>query len=127
MTRNMLMTVLARLDGADTAGGSAYGSGIAWAVSQGISDGRNPEGQVTREQLVSMLYRYAGSPAATERELRFRDAPAVSGYAWDAICWAAENGILTGCGDGSIAPGAGATRAQAAAILNRYVTYLNQQ
>ena len=76
MSRAMLMTVLARLDGADTTGGSAYQKGIAWAVAQGISDGQNPDSQVTREQFVAMLHRYAGSPAATERELRFSDAEA---------------------------------------------------
>ena len=124
MSRAMLMTVLARLDGADTAGGTAYEKGMAWAVSHGISDGRNSGAQVTREQLAAMLHRYAGSPAATNRELRFRDAGAVSGYAREAALWAVETGILSGYGDGTLAPGGKATRAQTAAMLMRYVNYI---
>lgn len=127
MSRAMLMTVLSRLDGVDAAGGSAYETGMAWAVAQGISDGRNPEGQVTREQFVAMLHRYAGSPAATDRELRFSDTEAVSAYAREAARWAVENGILSGYGDGSFAPKGKATRAQAATMLTRYVQYLNGQ
>lgn len=127
MSRAMLMTVLSRLDGVDAAGGSAYETGMAWAVAQGISDGRNPEGQVTREQFVAMLHRYAGSPAATDRELRFSDTEAVSAYAREAARWAVENGILSGYGDGSFAPKGKATRAQAATMLTRYIEYLNGQ
>ena len=78
MSRAMLMTVLARLDGVSASGASAYEQGAAWAIAQGISDGRNPEGQVTREQFVAMLHRYAGSPAATDRELRFSDTEATT-------------------------------------------------
>lgn len=127
MSRAMLMTVLSRLDGVDAVGGSAYETGMAWAVAQGISDGRNPEGQVTREQFVAMLHRYAGSPAATDRELRFSDTEAVSAYAREAARWAVENGILSGYGDGSFAPKGKATRAQAATMLTRYIQYLNGQ
>lgn len=127
MSRAMLATVLARLDGADISGGSVYQKSMAWAVTQGISDGRNPDGLVTREQFVAMLYRYAGSPAATDRELRFSDAENISAYAREAIRWAVENGILSGYGDGSFAPEGRTTRAQAAAILQRYIQFLNQQ
>lgn len=126
MTRGMLTAVLARLDGVEASGSSAYEKGMAWAVANGISDGRNPDGRVTREQLAAMLYRYAGSPAATNRELRFLDADAVSGYAQEAARWAVENGILSGYGNGTLAPGGLATRAQASAMLMRYVTYLSQ-
>ena len=101
--------------------------GIAWAVAQGISDGQNPDSQVTREQFVAMLHRYAGSPAATERELRFSDAEAVGAYAREAVRWAMENGILSGYEDGSLVPKGKATRAQAAAMLARYVKFLNRQ
>ena len=127
MSRAMLATVLARLDGVDASGGAAYEKGMAWAVSQGISDGRNPEGQVTREQFVAMLHRYAGSPAATDRELHFSDAEAVSAYAREAVRWAVENGILSGYQDGSFAPRGKTTRAQTAAMLARYVEFLNRQ
>ena len=127
MSRAMLTTVLARLDGVDASGGTAYERGMAWAVSQGISDGRNPENQVTREQFVVMIHRYAGSPAATERELHFSDAEAVSAYAREAVRWAVENGILSGYQDGSVTPRGKITRAQTAAMLARYVEFLNQQ
>lgn len=127
MSRAMLTTVLARLDGVDASGGTAYEKGMAWAVSQGISDGRNPENQVTREQFVVMLHRYAGSPAATERELHFSDAEAVSAYAREAVRWAVENGVLSGYQDGSVTPRGKITRAQTAAMLARYVEFLNQQ
>ena len=127
MSRAMLMTVLARLDGVDT-GGSAlwYEKGMAWAVAQGVSDGRNPDGQITREQMVTMLYRCAGSPAVPDGALSFRDAGAVSGYAREAVRWAVENGIISGYGDGTFAPGGQTTRAQAATMLMQYVTFLNQ-
>nr|WP_325256997.1 S-layer homology domain-containing protein [uncultured Oscillibacter sp.] len=127
MSRTMLMTVLARLDGVDTAAGSAYETGMAWAVAQGISDGRNPDSQVTREQFVAMLHRYTGSPAATDQELHFSDIEKISAYAQEAVRWAVENGILSGYGDGSFLPEGRATRAQAAVMLERYVNYLNQQ
>lgn len=127
MSRAMLMTVLARLDGVDTTGENAYEKGMAWAVTHGISDGQNPDGQVTREQFVAMLHRYAGSPAATDRELRFSDEERVGAYAREAVRWALENGILSGYEDGTFVPKGKATRAQAAAILSRYIMYLNQQ
>lgn len=126
LTRAMLTTVLARLDGADTSG-DAYGKGMAWAAAHGISDGQNPGGNATREQFVTMLYRYAGSPAPTGREFWFYDAGEISPYARDAVQWAVENGILSGYGDGSIAPSASTTRAQSASILARYVKYLNRK
>ena len=127
MSRAMLATVLARLDGVEAAGKTAYQQGLSWAVDRGISDGLNPAGQVTREQFVTMLYRYAGSPAVTGRETQFSDADAISAYARDAICWATEEGIIRGYEDGSAAPQSTATRAQAAAMLARYVEFLNQQ
>ena len=127
MTRAMVATVLARLDGADTESGLTwYEGGMSWAVTHGISDGKNPDGYITREQLASMLYRYAGRPGVTDGELRFSDAGAISGYALEAMRWAVENGILSGYGDGTLAPGGKATRAQTAAILMRYVDFLNK-
>ncbi len=127
MSRAMLMTVLARLDGVDAAGETAYQQGMSWAVAQGISDGQNPDGLVTREQFVVMLYRYAGTPAATNRELHFSDSEKINAYAREAVLWATENGILNGYEDGSFAPNGSATRAQAAAMLARYVEFLNQR
>ena len=129
MDRAMVMTVLARLNDVDTAapsGGAWYAQAMEWAVSRGISDGSDPEGQVTREQFVTMLYRAAGSPAATRRELHFTDAPQISGYALDAMSWAVENGIVGGHGDGTLSPGGAATRAQTAAMLARYIGTLDR-
>lgn len=127
MTRAMLVTVLARLDGADAKqGGSWYAGGLEWAVAQGVSDGSNPSGLVTREQLAAMLYRYAGSPKAAGSQLYFSDAQAVSGYAREAVAWAVENGILNGYGDGRLIPGGSATRAETAAMLMRYINLSNK-
>lgn len=127
MTRAMLMTVLARLDGAATEkNGSWYAGSMDWAVARGVSDGSNPMGLITREQLAVMLYRYAGSPAAANKELRFTDAQAVSGYAQAAMRWAVEKGILNGYGDGALRPGGSATRAETAAVLQRYITVLSK-
>lgn len=64
MTRAMLMTVLARFDGQDTTGGAVwYEKAMTWAKENGISDGSNPDGSITREQLATMLWRYVGSPS----------------------------------------------------------------
>jgi len=122
MTRAMLMTVLARFDGQDTSGGATwYEKGMEWAKSTGVSDGTDPDGSISREQLAAMLYRYAGSPAVNGDLDRFSDAGSVSGYASDAMRWAVENGIISGMGDGTLAPQGDATRAQVAAMLMRFV------
>ena len=129
MDRAMVMTVLARLNDVDTAapsGSAWYAQAMEWAVARGISDGSDPEGQVTREQFVTMLYRAAGGPAATRRELHFTDASQISGYALDAMSWAVEKGIVGGHGDGTLSPGGAATRAQAAAMLARYIGTLDR-
>ena len=66
MTRGMVVTVIARLAGENTDGGANwYDKGCAWAVANGVSDGTDPNGSITREQLAAMLYRYCGSPAAS--------------------------------------------------------------
>ncbi len=123
MTRAMLMTVLARLDGQDTTGGETwYSKGMAWATAQGISDGTVPEGNISREQLVTMLYRYAGSPAADAAMgmAGFVDADSISGWAETAMRWAVQNGILNGKGGGRLDPQGPATRAEVAVILTRF-------
>ena len=121
MTRGMVGTVLARLAGADTAGGETwYAKGTAWAVENGISDGTNPEQQVTREQLAAMLYRYAGSPAVSG-ELGFDDADSISAWAHDAVRWCVDNGILNGVGGNRMTPQDLARRGQVAAMLMRFL------
>ena len=120
-TRAMLMTVLARLDGEDTSGGSPwYEKGLAWAMDNGISDGRDPSGSATREQVVTMLYRYAGAPAVSQDHLStFPDSSEVSGWARDAMNWAVSIGLIQGRGS-SLAPTQQASRAELSAMLQRF-------
>ena|GEM_PF-634170 len=121
MTRGMVGTVLARLAGADTAGGETwYAKGTVWAVENGISDGTAPEQPVTREQLAAMLYRYAGSPAVSG-ELSFDDTTVISIWAYDAVRWCVDNGILNGVGGNRMAPQDLARRGQVAAMLMRFL------
>lgn len=121
MTRGMVSTVLARLAGADTAGGETwYAKGMVWAVENGISDGTNPEQPVTREQLAAMLYRYAGSPAVSG-ELGFDDTTVISIWAYDAVRWCVDNGILNGVGGNRMTPQDLARRGQVAAMLMRFL------
>lgn len=127
MTRGMLMTVLARLDGQDTAGGGAwYEPGVSWARSRGISDGTMPMADISREQLIVMLYRYAGSPEGAASDLPFPDTGDISGYAQAAVRWAVSSGILHGTGSGMLDPKGPATRAQTAQILENYIRVLSE-
>lgn len=120
MTRGMVVTVIARLAGENTDGGANwYDKGCAWAVANGVSDGTNPNGSITREQLAAMLYRYFGSPAVSG-SLSFADASSVSEYAHDAMQWCVNNGIINGM-DGLLNPQGQATRAQVSAMFARYI------
>ena len=123
MSRAMLVTVLARLDGQDAAGGATwYGRAMDWGVENGVTDGTNPEAAITREQLAVMLCRYAGAEAPEESALHgFPDAGRVSDWAAGAMAWAVQEGILTGNGTGGLNPAGTASRAEAAAILMRFV------
>lgn len=122
MTRAMVMTVLARLDGADTSGTPWYAAGQSWAVENGVSDGSSLESAVTREQLAAMLYRYADGWASGTAELDgFEDAASISSWAAEAMAWAVGNGIIDGVSEGVLAPQDTATRAQVAAMLQRFV------
>ena len=123
MTRQMLMTVLARLDGTDTSG-NAYAKGMEWAIRNGVSNGSDPEGKITREQLATMLWRYAGSPSVSGRMTGFVDADQIGGYAEDAMLWATKAGIIGGKGNGQLDPKGYATRAEVAAMLMRYCNTL---
>lgn len=122
MSRAMIWTVLARLDGADTTqtSGTWYQAGLDWAIASGISDGSNPNGAMTREQLVTMLYRYAGSPEGAAELTGYTDLSNVNDYAADAMAWAVDTGLVSGMGDGTLAPQGTATRAQVATILMRF-------
>ena len=123
-TRGMIATILARMAGTNTDGGSVwYEKGMDWAVRNNVSDGTNPGGTITREQLAVMLYRYAGKPGADLTVLdRYPDKSSV--HTWtdfpEAMAWAVENGIITSASGGKLAPGANATRAETATILMRF-------
>lgn len=124
-SRAMLWTVLSRVGGqnAKNRPNDWYAAAQLWAVRNDISDGTAPETPITREQLASMLYRYAQRKglvrAAAYADLSaFADAASVSTYANEAMQWAVANGILTGMG-GRLCPQGSATRAQVAQILYR--------
>lgn len=125
MTRAMLWTVLGRLDGQNLTGSDAFEKARLWAAGRGITDGTNPDGNITREQMVTILWRYAGSPAASGDLSRFSDSSKVSSYAVEAMAWAVENGIINGA-DGKLLPQDNATRSQVAAILQRFVDALEK-
>lgn len=122
MNRAMIVTVLARLEGVDTNSGTTwYEQGTEWAKQNGISDGTNLTSSVSREQLATMLYRYAGSPKTTDNVQNFTDSSSISSWASDAMNWAVETGLIGGMGDGTISPKGNATRAQITTILMRYI------
>ena len=121
MSRGMLMTVLARYAGESTEGGTVwYEKGMNWAKNKGISDGSAPNRNITREQLAAMLYRYAGEPDDAADLSAYTDAGSVSAYAEKAVQWCVKNGILTGKTSSTLAPKATATRAECAAMLQRF-------
>lgn len=123
MTRGMLMTVLARLDGEDTAKGEMwYSAGMDWAKSADVSDGTSPDANVTRESLAVMLYRYAKAENVAGVALgEFPDADKISDWAEEAMRWAVHNGIITGSGTGALNPGETASRAEVATMLQRFI------
>ncbi len=138
LTRGQMVTILHRMAGSpevaastpftDVKAGQYYTQAVSWAWSIGISCGVSstrfaPETPVTREQMVTFLARYAastGKETEPQSDLsRFPDSKSVSQYAKASMAWAVETGILIGI-DGSLAPKATATRAQAAAVFQRY-------
>ena len=142
MTRGMLVTVLWRLDG-ETAPKTAttftdvdvnayYADAVAWAAESGVVNGIggnkfDPEGNVTREQIAAILFRYASlkgvDTAARANLATFPDAEKTSAYAHNALSWAVAAELVKGTKEGStiyLDPQGSATRAQVAAILSRY-------
>ena len=126
-TRGMLMTVLARHAGEDTTGGSVwYEKGMNWAKANGVSDGTNPQVNITREQLAAMLYRYAQnkkydvSVGEDTNILSYTDAQTISQYAIPAIQWACGAGVMNGKSGSELDPKGYATRAEVAAMLMRF-------
>lgn len=137
MTRSMLASVLYRMDGApEVNGDSAFSdvpagrwdsAAVQWAAQTGIVSGTGegkfgPEAPMTREALVTMLYRYAkqaGLSADRRGTLNFTDADSISPWAEEAVSWACESGILQGS-DNQLRPASSATRAEVASILMRF-------
>ena len=124
-SRAMIWTILARMSGVDTTGGSVwYAAAQQWAIATGVSDGTNPNGTITREQLAAMLYRYAVSkgmvtaPVTADLSI-YSDAASVSAYAVEAMQWAVGTGLINGM-DGKLNPQGSATRAQVATMLMRF-------
>lgn len=124
-TRGMLMTVLARHAGEDTTGGSVwYEKGMNWAKANGVSDGTNPQVNITREQLAAMLYRYAQNKKYDVSGAKsldgYTDAQSVSSYAVPALQWANAAGVVNGKSGSKLDPKGYATRAEVAAMLMRF-------
>lgn len=123
-TRGMIVTILARVEGVNTSGALWYAAGQKWAMDNGISDGTNMPGVITREQLATILYRYAkqkGYDVSKSAALTaFSDADKVNGYAAEAMQWAVAEGLLQGS-NGKLNPQGSATRAQVATILMRFM------
>ena len=144
LTRGMMVTILYRLEGEPAVSGAAafddvdedawYADAVAWAAENGIVNGVSdteyaPNANITREQLATMLYRYAQYSGMDAVDLRenisgFADADSVSEYAVQALNWAVGEELVNGMGDNTLAPQGNATRAQAAALLMRYVEYV---
>lgn len=125
--RAMMWTILARIGGeeVDATGAQWYLPGQEWAVANGISDGTNMTADITREQFATMLYRYAqskgqGFTGSWMFQLDFTDASSISDWANEAMHWYAMKGILNGKGANNLDPQGALTRAEAAAMIQRY-------
>ena len=129
LTRAMVWTIIARMSGVDTTGGNTwYAKAQEWVITNGISDGENPTAAITREQLVTMLYRYAQikgydvSVGEDTNILSYVDAASISEYAVAAFQWSCGSGLTEGDENGALTPLATATRAQAAAMIMRFLS-----
>lgn len=137
LTRAMVVTLLYRLAGepgmpesdwgypySDVGAESWYAASVYWARLEGVAEGVSdeafdPDGAITREQLVAMLYRYAGSPEV-DSSADFADAADISPWAAGAVAWAVENGLVSGRDGNVFDPKGSATRAECASILMRF-------
>ncbi len=138
VTRGQLVTILYRIAGqpaftaensfTDVKPGKFYTNAVIWAAENEIVNGYagnifKPDAEISREQIATILYRYAGSPAVTGT-LDFPDANKVGGYAVNALIWATQEGLINGISSNNVttlSPKANATRAQIAAIIMRYL------
>ena len=126
MTRAMFWAVLGRIDGATITGTNWAEQARDWAMAEGVSDGTDPNGLVTREQMVTMLWRYAVakgydvSIGESTNILSYADFGQISEYAIPAMQWGCGSGVITGMTDTTLVPQGTATRAQCAAIFMRF-------
>lgn len=119
ITRQQIWTILARVLGQEVAD---YDEALEWAVENEISDGTYPENTLTREQLVTILWRMSGSITENaDLPDDYTDIDEISEYAIEAFKWAYENGILLGVTDTELSPSGNVTRAQVVVILMRYL------
>ena len=114
--------VTGKTDFSDVSKKAWYTDAVYWAANKGIVSGYGngkfgPNDAITREQLAVMLWNYYGRPTVTNTELNFTDKNKISGFAMDAMRWAVDKGILSGCGNGRLAPKGLASRAQVAQVL----------
>ena len=142
MTRAMLVTVLYRAAGepsvtgitnkfTDNKQGKYYYNAVLWASNKGIVNGAtattfDPDGNITREQIAAILYRYAGSPSVTGSLSGYSDQAQVSSFAVTAMQWAVGSGSITGVTSGgktTLSAKGNATRAQVAVMLHRFLTF----
>ena len=119
-TRAMLWTVLGRLDGKTLVGPTVFDKARQWAITNSISDGSDPNGYVTREQLLTVLWRYAGAPQIQNDLSGYTDFSSVSNYAREAMQWAVAKGIVSGTSNTTLSPQDTATRAQIATMFMRF-------
>ena len=128
-TRRELVTILARASGIDTTPGNNpwYYPGLAWATALGVNEGYpDAEGDknITRSELVVMMYRTAGKPAAAENKLgAFTDASTLTGEVKEAFNWAVSAGVIDGKPNHKLAPEDTTNRAEIAAVVARYLKY----
>ena len=126
MTRAMFWAVLGRIDGATITGTNWADQARDWAMAEGVSDGTDPNGLVTREQMVTMLWRYAVakgydvSIGESTNILSYADFGQISEYAIPAMQWGCGSGVITGVTESTLEPAGTATRAQCAAIFMRF-------
>lgn len=134
MSRAMLATVLYRMSGetaeadssfGDVSSSAYYAAAVNWASSKGIVNGTgadafSPGASITREQLAAMLYRYAAEPSVSADLSAYTDAVSISPYAEKAVEWCVAKGILSGKSATRLAPQDTATRAECAAMLQRF-------
>ena len=122
-TRAQLWTMLARLSGVDTTctEGNWYDVARAWAMENGISDGTDANGELTREMLVTMLYRFVGETGESKSIADFSDAANASDWAKAALEWAYGEGVMNGNADGTMNPAGETTRAQMAQFFMNFI------